>query len=114
MKETYPLPGKHLRVVPKTEGRVPEFGANREEFEERIFRVADHFNVVRFGAFGSEVATVKTFPEAVYLASQQPRSLIYAVSSFTAQAFCLGKKDWEKYARITLELRHEKAQAGQG
>lgn len=101
MKETYPVPGKrpHLTLVP-----TGEYGNTLDEFEEKIFREADHFNVVRFGTHnGSEIKTVKSFAEAVYIASNDPRILIYAVA-LSGRAFCLARKDFGKFAEIWLEM----------
>ena len=115
MKTIYPQPKSpsqrlsHLRLA--ASNREPEFGATREVFEERAFRTATHFNVVRFGTHnGSEIATVKSFAVAVYLAHDNPRMLIYAVSS-EGQAFCIPKKDYGKYAQIWMGMH--KGQGGQ-
>jgi hypothetical protein len=115
MKNTYPQsksPSQrlsHLRLA--ASNREPEFGASREEFEERVFRCASHFNVVRFGTHnGSEIKTVKTFSEAIYNAYGNSRALIYAVSS-EGQAFCIPQKQYEHYAEIWLGMN--KGQGGQ-
>ncbi len=108
MKERYPrsTPStrlKHLRLA--TSNRKPEFGATREAFEERIFRCANHFNVVRFGVpSGSEIKTVKTFSEAIYNAHGNPRALIYAVA-LSGDAFCISKTEYGKYAEVWLSMR---------
>jgi hypothetical protein len=114
MKTTYPQPKSpsqrltHLRLA--ASNREPEFGATREAFEERVFRTASHFNIVKYGTFnGSEIATVKSFAVAVYLAHENPRMLIYAVTD-DGRAFCIPKKDYEKFAEIWLGMH--KGQGG--
>lgn len=105
-KETYPQPG----VTP---GRPrlayanpnPEYGATREQWEERVFRQASHYNVVRFKALGgSDIATVKSFPLALYLAHKEggERKLIYVVTE-QGEAFCMSPKDYDKFAQLYLE-----------
>lgn len=109
MKDTqYPLPKpdnrKGLRIL--NTGGIPygEFGNNIDEFEERIFRNATIFNVVRFGVpAGSEIATTDSFPKALALASEKPRSIIYAATT-EGRAFCIPKKQYLKYSQIWLEV----------
>lgn len=85
------------------------------QYQERIFRAADLFNVFRFGTHnGSEVCTVKSFAEAVCIAHAQPRSLIYAVNSFTSESFCCGQKDWNHWARLWLERNPPKRPTAKG
>ena len=97
----YPPPGRPQRT-PRTEPtREIE---TWDQYEERLFRNVDYFNVVRFGHYeGGEVCTVKTFPEALYIAHENPRSLIYVVTA-AGHAFCMDRKDREKYGRIWLEI----------
>ena len=109
MKTTYPQPKSlsqrlsHLRLA--ASNREPEFGASREAFEERIFRCASHFNVVRFGTHnGSEIKTVKTFSEAVYNAYGNPRALVYAIT-INGDAFCIPRKEWNHYAEVWMSMR---------
>ena len=113
MKTPYPQPKSpsqrlsHLRLA--VSNREPEYGRTREEFEERVFRCASHFNVVRYGTFnGSEIATVKSFPVALAVAHDNPRMLVYAVSS-EGLAFCIPKKDYGKYAEIWLSMAEKRA-----
>ena len=113
MKTPYPQPKSpsqrlsHLRLA--ASNREPEYGTTREAFEERVFRTASHFNIVKYGTFnGSEIATVKSFAVAVYLAHANPRMLIYAVSS-EGLAFCIPKKDYGKYAEIWLSMAEKRA-----
>jgi hypothetical protein len=111
MNDTYPAP-KSGRSSPKVVVRneTPEFGNTRDEFEERIFRTADHFNVIRYGVpAGSECATVATFPEAMALAHNNPRVLVYVVSTTLGHAFCMGRKDYNRYAEIWLSMSNRKS-----
>ena len=108
MNDTYPKPKlpsqrlSHLRLA--ASNREPEFGATREVFEERVFRCATHFNVVRYGTHnGSEIKTVKTFSEAIYNAYGNPRALIYAVTN-DGRAFCIPKTQYGKYAEVWLSM----------
>jgi len=107
--DTYPAPNKRAKLeLIITEGTQPDpaFSGTREQWEEYVFRRADHFNVVRYNSHnGSEIMTLDTFAKAIYIASGNPRSLIYAVCAGSCDAFCVARGDWEKYARITLELR---------
>lgn len=109
-KETYPLPRQAPRLVYNNTN--PEYGATREQYEERVFRQAHHFNVVRFTpTHGDFIATVKTFPEAIYLAlgdESEGNKLIYVVTE-RGDAFCMSPKDYGKYALLHLALRGEKA-----
>ncbi len=103
-KEIYPLPkaATPLKLVSSQE--TPEW-ASRDEYEESVFRRADHFNVVRYTSHnGSQITTVKTFPEAIYLAHEKPRHLIYAVVSMTGEAFCISPKDHERWAEVWLGM----------
>lgn len=94
-----------LTLVP---AREPEFGNTQQEWEERIFRAANHFNVIRYGVpAGSECATVKTYPEAIHLAYDNPRALIYAVT-LAGHAFCIPRKEYEKYSAVWLEIAGKK------
>jgi len=107
MKETYPAPKagrtRHLSVVASNAARTAEYGDSLAAFEERIFRGAICFNVVRFGVpAGSECQTTDSFPRALWLAHQQPRTLIYVVSS-DGRAFCMSHKDYGKFALIWQE-----------
>lgn len=105
-KETYPLPGQPLKLV--VNNANPEYGENRAQWEERVFRIADHFNVVRFtGGGGSDICTVKTFSEALQLAHNKPRHLIYVVADEGHMAFPMSPKDHAKFAEITLQMRGE-------
>lgn len=108
MKETYPAPKagrtRHLSVVANNAYKG-EFGNSLAEFEERIFRGAICFNVVRFGTHnGSECQTTDSFPRALYLAHQQTRTLIYVVSS-DGRAFCMSHKDYGKFATLWLGMK---------
>ena len=97
----YPPPRRALNPVPRPASH--EIGT-WEEYEEQLFRAYSHFNVVRFGRYeGGEVCTVKTFPEALYIAHENPRSLIYVVSD-TGAAFCMDRKDREKFAKIWMAI----------
>jgi hypothetical protein len=97
--DKYPPPAFGRKMLRPLEYRG-EFGATQQDWEERIFRQASYFTVVRFGVLGgSQCATVKGFAEAYYLAHQEPRALIYAVAG-NGQAFCIPKTDYSKYAEI--------------
>jgi hypothetical protein len=102
-KDEYPLPKaakKGLRIL--NTGGIPygEFGNNVDEFEERIFRNASHFNVVRFGTHnGSESTTTDNFLKALELVKNEPRALIYAATT-EGRAFCVPKKQYEKYRKL--------------
>lgn len=110
-RETYPQPGQ-------TPGRPrlvytnlsPEFGATREQYEERIFRQASHYNIVRLRAGGgSEIATTTDFREAltVVLTEDDHRYLLYVVTE-NGEAFCMSHKDYAKFAEIYVKAREEK------
>ncbi len=106
MNNTYPTPKPRVRVRLKVAASndAPEFGATREQYEERIFRAAMCFNVVRFGTHnGSEIATTNSYPKALALAHGNPRALIYVVAS-DGSAFCMPSKDYLKYAEIHLGM----------
>jgi|SRR6185312_5027575 len=107
MKETYPAPrGKPVLVSSNPD---PDFSGDRRQYEDRVFRRADHFNIVRFTSHsGSQTCTVKTFAEAVYVAHKEPRALIYAVDSRTGDAFCIVREDWSHYAEVWLSLHPRK------
>jgi hypothetical protein len=108
MKEHYPLPKTNQPLTLAASNREPEFGATREEFEERLFRTADHFNIVRFGTHnGSEIKTVRNFAEAIYWAHNNPRVLIYVVT-LSGNAFCMSRKDYNRYAEIWLSMRKQR------
>ena len=102
-KEPYPLPGQtpgRLRLI--VDNPNPEFGATREEYEERVFHDASHFNIVRFKAHGgSEIATTPSFRKAlvIALANDEHRYLIYVVGK-NGEAFCMSPKDYPKFARL--------------
>jgi hypothetical protein len=104
-RESYPVPGQPLKLVRTNDSPAP----TREQWEERVFRQADHFNVVRFtpteGKFLS--SGLKTFAEALYMATRinaGDRVFIYAVNAL-GEAFSIAAKDYAKFAEITLKLR---------
>ena len=104
-KETYPEPRTHLKLASSGGTSEHDFSGTLEDWEERIFRNAHHFNVVRFGHVeGGECCTTPDFAEAIYIAHSNPRSVLYAVT-LAGRAFCMAKKDYEKFARIYLEGR---------
>lgn len=106
-RDTYPPPGFNPRLRLASVNETPEFGATREQWEERIFRIADHFNVVRHNpGGGSDIATVKTFTEALFLAHNKERHLVYVVT-LNGDAFCMPPKDYAKFADMTLKMRGE-------
>lgn len=107
-REPYPAPASRLRVVHTNDYPIP----TREQWEERVFRSASHFNICRFTSHnGSSICTVKTFPEALYIthegANDHDRRLIYAVNDI-GEGFCISPKEYEKFAQITLDLRSGK------
>ena len=110
-KESYPLPGQtpgRLRLV--VNNPTPEFGTNREQYEERVFRQAHHYNIVRFRpGGGSEIHTTEDFRTALHTALQKNdhRYLLYVVTE-RGEAFCMSHKDYGKYAQIFLQMREEK------
>lgn len=110
-RETYPTPGQtpgRPRLVFNNEN--PEFGATRDQLEERIFRQAHHYNVVRFRpGGGSDITTVDSFPLALWIAHLKdgPRYLLYVVTE-RGEAFCMSHKDYAKYAELYLQMRKEK------
>jgi len=102
MPEHYPLPQQRpkLKLVREDD---PEFGGTLQEFEDRIFRDAQFFFVVRFGTHnGSECQTTSSFPVALYLAHQKPRTLLYVISH-SGRAFCMSHHDYARYAQLWLE-----------
>lgn len=107
-KETYPLPGQtpgRPRLVYQN-----EFGVTREAYEERVFRQAHHYNIVRFRpGGGSDITTVKEFPLALWIAhlKDDHRYLLYVVTEH-GDAFCMSHKDYAKFALIHTEMREEK------
>lgn len=107
MTDYYPPPAqrkrpKHLSLAASNPAPLNEFGATIEEREERIFRSALYFSIIRFGVpNGSECATTNTFPKALALASGNDRTLIYCVNS-EGTSFCVPKKDYPKYAELWL------------
>lgn len=107
--DTYPASKRtrlQLEVVEGNPHPDPVYGGTRQQYEEWVFRNADHFNVVRFTSHsGSQIMMLKSFASAVYVASENERSLLYAVSSKTGDAFCVVRDEWPKYAELTLELR---------
>lgn len=106
-KETYPLPGAPLRLV--FNNTNPEYGATRQQWEERVFRNAHHYNVVRIATHqGSEITTVDTFAKALHLVHEADghRKLIYVVTE-QAEAFCMSPKDYPRFAELELEKRLE-------
>lgn len=106
-KETYPLPGQRPKLV--YNNTSPEYGATREQWEERLFRQAHHYNVVRITAGnGSEIMTTDNFAVALAAAYDKDRTLIYVVTE-REEAFCMSPKDYPKFAALYLDLRQEKA-----
>lgn len=88
----------------------PEFGATREQYEERVFRAASYYNVVRFRAYGeSEIATTTSFRKALTIAhtNDEHRYLIYVVAE-NGEAFCMAPKDHAKFAEIFLQITKER------
>lgn len=109
-KDTYPLPGRSAAFMRAalTNSNSSEFGANRAESEERIFRQAHHYSVVRFRAGGgSEITTTHSFPHALQIAlltDEEHRYLIYAVTE-RGEAFCMAPSDYPKFALLYTQLR---------
>lgn len=102
---------KTITVTPSEAARAqrPEVPlveySSYEEWENRIFRTAQYFTVVRFGVpGGSECLTTQSFPVALAAADSEPRSLIYCVG-IGGHAFCLVRKDWGRFAQLWL-ARH--------
>lgn len=110
--ETYPPPGTAPWPRLAYDNPNPEYGISRADWEERVFRHADHFNVARFTpTTGTFIATVKTFAEALYLALEdeaEGRKLIYVVGAHY-DAFCMSPKDYPKFAELTLKMREERS-----
>lgn len=112
-RETYPVPGQHPgrpRLV--YDNPNPEFGVTRDQYEERLFRNAAYFNVVRFRAFSTpEVATTPSFRKALVIAHSNDayRYLIYVVTH-NGEAFCMAPKDHAKYAEIFLQMQKTSAE----
>lgn len=104
MKEAYPISKKGNRKKPPTPIVQPFdencFEGTLSDWEQRVFRNASHFTVVRYGvAAGSERATVDTFPQALALAGYNSRVLVYAVTN-SGRAFCVPRSEWFKYYDI--------------
>ena len=113
---TYPAPKPRRVKQPKLTvinyERQPEFGNTLEEWEERIFRAAAFFGVVRYGVpAGSECVTVDSYPKALHLAYGQDRYLVYAVT-LAGRAFCIPRSEYQKYARIWLSMTDRQPSGG--
>lgn len=103
---TYPTPKRKRqpKLTLVNYERQPEFGASVQEWEERIFRAAAYFSIVRYGVpAGSECATTDTYPRALHLAYGNPRALIYAVT-LAGRAFCIPRSEYSKYAALWLSM----------
>lgn len=103
-KETYPAPKPRLplSIVASNPQPKGEYGNTLQEYEERIFKAAVCFNVVKFASHsGSQCATVNSFPKALVLAQETERSLIYCVAG-DGRAFCIPKKEYGKYALLWM------------
>lgn len=103
--DQYPTPSPRPKPVLVHSQPDPDFGHDRATYEARLFNRCDHFNLVRYGAFGSEMMTTENFAVALYVATNNPRTLIYAVDSRSGDAFCIGKADYGKYAEAWLGRR---------
>ena len=109
MNEAYPVSKRGSRKQPPAPIVQPFdencFEGTLADWEERVFRSASHFTVVRYGvATGSERVTVDTFQYALALAGNNPRALVYAVTG-SGRTFCVPRKEWLKYYEIWLEMR---------
>ena len=116
MKETYPIPtaGKKppapsvVIQFPKSAGYVPNFTGTRADWEEAIFRNANHFTVFRlhrrtsFRPVERESVVYATFPEATAEASKDVQALVYAVT-LSGDAFCIPTGNWDRYKAIWNE-----------
>lgn len=95
--------------MPDAEGTTPvrpehNFTGTLDEWEERVFRNATHFNVYkRLGRGNSESKELKTFPEAVEFAKRDPLFLVYAVTA-SERFFCVERKNWDKYLTVWYEM----------
>lgn len=109
MKEAYPASKGRGRKQPPTPIIRPFdencFEGTLADWEQRVFRNASHFTVVRYGvATGSERTTVDTFPQALAVAGYNSRVLVYAVTD-SGRAFCVPRSEWFKYYEIWLQLK---------
>lgn len=73
--------------------------ARVEDWEANVFRAAvqdGHFTIWSRAA-GSRVIT--TFPEAVQIVQDDPRTLVYAVAK-SGMVVCLARPQWPRYLEI--------------
>lgn len=116
-KETYPLPGQkpkplpiRRKVIEQTKARLKPadcYLLDLADWEEAVFRDAVYFTVCRSFRPAGEMPRVhrlefKTFPEAVSEAKDDPKAMIYAVTTRN-DFFCVPPKEWEKYLAIWVE-----------
>lgn len=102
----YPPPGRN--APPRSTFPLGTEYGTRDEWEEQLFRNADHYNVWRFGyVTGGEVFTTKSFSEALYVACSNDRACLYVVTA-EGSGFCMGRKDYKKYADLFIKMREGK------
>ena len=70
--------------------------AREEDWEDAIFRNADHFTVFRTR---TDKQYFNDFAEACINAYHHPRALVYAVAR-SGRAFCVVRKRWAHYLEI--------------
>lgn len=115
MKETYPTPtrGKkppapsvtRIPIRAKGDNYIPNFSGTRADWEEAIFRHANHFTVFRlhrkttFRPVERVSVVFSTFPEAIAEAGPDVNALVYAVT-LSGDAFCVPRSAWEQYLSI--------------
>ena len=110
MNDTYPQPARKGKKQPKPSHLTlahsfteNDFDCDLDTWEERVFRGAAYFNVVRFGSHnGSEIKTVETLPQALAEAGDNKRALIYGVC-LSGRALCIPRKAYAHYAQVWLE-----------
>lgn len=92
----------------KTSSPEDHLTGTQGDWEEAIFRSADHFSVFRrVPGTGGETFKCKTFPEAVSAAKAQASDtpvIIYAIT-LSGRSCVIPKTDWQNYLRIWADLQ---------
>lgn len=98
------------RIPLKSKSPDEDFSGLLEDWDDRVFRHADHFRVHRYYGNGSnDRMETKDFGQAMCAADaclKTPgmRVLVYAVTA-TGRYQCLVQTRWEHYAQLWLDKR---------